>query len=141
MVTFQYLRARSGPVQQGEILADVWEHRVVDPATELGDRGAQIASERHPLLMAVTPDCDLLWDFDVRFPDFEVQRTYTAAAGIEIHGKYMAHVLVCDAFAEKEIRNARGMNSTTWRDVTRNKDDRYHTLRAARVGDPLHDGG
>jgi hypothetical protein len=129
-----YLSARPGEIRQGEILGKVWEHQVIAPATELISDAPNILSRAHELVVVVTPDCDVLWDYEIRFPDESSRASLTEAAGVEQHVKYLAHVMVCDVFTEAELRAARGMNAGIWRTVTRNQDPRYHRLADAHVG-------
>lgn len=118
------------------MLGNLWEHRALFPPVKLpSGRAAELGSVHHELMVLMSPDCDLLWDFELRFPDTEAQQVYQPVAGIENAGKFLPHVLLCDAFDGDQLRNAQGMNSGTWRDVKRNKDERYHLFAEAKVGD------
>ena len=70
-----------GPVKQGEILGPIWEHRPGIPPTEHpADLEVSITSFLHALVIVMTPDCDLVWDFNERFPDDDSKNALTPQA-------------------------------------------------------------
>src|SRR5690348_4500798 len=71
-MALKYQRApRRGPLRQGEIVADLWEHRVL---TSSPTETPQIASREHPPCVVLTADCDLAQDFFARFPARRIAR-------------------------------------------------------------------
>ena len=111
---------------QGEILSPVFEHRSSLPATELPGRvdvGFVVPIE-YPLLMVMTANCDLLWDYDAR-----------KESGDE-GPKIMPHILLCRLYEEAEIRNRPQINRRVWERIRDNQDERYYHLNAADIGNP-----
>ena len=73
----------------------------------------------HPLTIVLSPDCDLEWDFKAR------------KEGDVSVAKLISHVLLCDLEDERALRDDRSMNSSIFRMVKQNRDERYHYLQAS----------
>ena len=106
-------------LRQGEILSDVIQFRL--DITGLGEfpvgdhaRGSKFM---HPLVVVVSQDCDLDWDFKGR-------------ANLK-SGKELPAVLLCEVNLATEIRNLPDVNSTIWTRIRANKDERYQFLERA----------
>lgn len=125
----------SGTLRQGEILGPVWDHRALVPPVELpkGQRVA-IASSSHPLRVVLSPDCDLLWDFESRFELLDPDRDGDERA-FEQHPDAVAQVLLCDLFSHAQMRGRFKGKRELWRRVDQNQDERYHRLDAAPVAE------
>lgn len=124
-----------GPIRQGEVLFNVWEHRSRSAAIEL-EEGSDLAMEsfHHPYVVVVSPECDLLHDFAARFPDdynFVID-------GMEKRfrdnpDRYLInHTLLCEAYNEATIRTP-DMRSDIFRRVKQNQDERYHHIGPAPI--------
>ncbi len=87
-------------------------------------------------MVVMSPDCDLEWDYFLRFPKPEHAAGYQPAPGIESQSKYLPHVLLCDAHPDEELLAMPGMNKGIWRNVISNQDQRYHHLPSGPVGNP-----
>ena len=120
----------SGCLIQGEILADVWEHRSLLPPTELQERDAlPYEAVYHDAVVVLNPWCDLYYDFEARQ---DAASEGNADSDVP-NDKEVPYVFLCDAFEEKKIR-ARGVNRAVWRGIEKNQDPRYHFLPSAPVG-------
>ncbi|HSC20546.1 MAG TPA: hypothetical protein VLC07_02355 [Solirubrobacterales bacterium] len=125
----------SGALRQGEILGPIWDHRALVPPTEL-PKGQQvaIASSPHPLRVVLSPDCDLLWDFEARFELPDPDRNGDEEP-FEQNPDAVTQVLLCDLFSHAQMRaRFKGMREQ-WRRVDQNQDERYHRLDAAPVAE------
>ncbi len=125
-----------GPVKQGEILGPIWEHRPGIPPTEHpADLEVSITSFLHALVIVMTPDCDLVWDFNERFPDDDSKNALTPqAADADSKAKAVPHVLVCDVYDEAHVKQ-HVPETKAWKIVIRNDNARYHVFDTAGIGD------
>lgn len=114
----------SGPIRQGELLANVWEHRV---SVTTAMQSPPIESRHHPLIVVLSADCDLLWDFNARFPDFVNEGASRPEQIDEAHPSVISYVLACDLYPADQYR-AQVRGSEIWRRITSNQDSRYHSL-------------
>lgn len=83
----------------------------------------QLASIRHPFVIVMTADCDLLWDFRAR------PATDPGAAAL------LLSVIVCDLYEGPVLRQRFTGASDLWRRVSQNQDERYHHLNSAGIVD------
>ena len=128
---FQYISSlKNSALRQGEILADIWEHRLDNPPIQI-DEGRDInhRSIFHPRLMIMTPDCDLLWDYQERFQSGVGQEQSQSELD---HPRLVPQVFLCELYVEEEIRSRVG-GSDIWRRIRNNQDERYHHLQSAPV--------
>ncbi len=127
----------TGPIRQGELIGPLWEHQPTSPPIELAaETPIDYISIRHNLLFVLSQDCDLLWDFQARFPDNAAQADYgPEAADFDAHPSCVSHVVMCDAFTEEQIRPRTG-GSDIWKRIKGNQDKRYHHLDASEVNVP-----
>ncbi|MDP2673713.1 MAG: hypothetical protein Q8Q00_02265 [Dehalococcoidia bacterium] len=115
----------SGPLRQGEILADIYEHRPLYPAAALAeDSTIEFRSYYHRLAIVMTPDCDLEWDCQARSETDEAEESD--------HPQLLPHVLLCDVYGTSEIRQ-RVAGSDVWKRIQQNQDERYHHLSASPI--------
>ena len=125
------------PHSAGRTTRADWEHRPDIPPTEQPqDASFPVTSLLHDLMVVMSPDCDLEWDYFLRFPKPEHAAGYQPAPGIESQSKYLPHVLLCDAHPDEELLAMPGMNKGIWRNVISNQDQRYHHLPSGPVGNP-----
>jgi len=129
-VAFVYEMSPMGlALRQAEVLQDLIEYRAVGID---GREGLEYLIINHAAVVILSQDCDLEQDCALRFPaDAEA----SPAEEIELHANSLAHVLLCDAYSEPEIRNKlTNFGSSDWKRVKQNQNERYHSLDAAQVG-------
>jgi hypothetical protein len=119
----------SGYLRQGEILRGVFEKRAECAAVKPTIDPVPVRPREHPLIVVMSAQCDLLWDWEER------SRISPEQAAEESLPRLMPHVLLCDLYAADQLRYAHGMNSTLWTALGKNQNERYHHLPAARIGD------
>ena len=98
-----------GPLQQGELLDDLWEHLPECPPSRC-DGIITFESVYHQRAVVMSPACDLAQDFIARTKDGEVLET----------GRILPLVLLCDTFEGMPLREKRKLNSTLWKRVEQN---------------------
>lgn len=126
----------SGALRQGEILGDIWIHRPLYPPIDNTEGSSfEVHSDYHPLMVIMSPDCDLEQDFKVRFPNPQDQEQYQSVTVDESLPAIIPQVLLCDLYEESEIR-PRIPGSDVWKRVRQNQDERYHHFEAAPIGNP-----
>ncbi len=119
----------SGPLRQGEILANVWEHRASHHASAPDDdRDAVVHSFLHPRVIVMTADCDLDQDFNVRFSDGRLEEPLEVFKRDYGDSALLPHLLLCDLYDESEIRSKIARGSEVWRRILQNQNERYHHL-------------
>jgi len=122
---------KQGALRQGEIVADVWEHRPLVPAASLGEgETAEVRPLVHSLAIVMTADCDLENDYAERFssgrptgPQQLLERDYEEPV-------LVPYVLMCDLQREDQIKG-QVAGSEIMRRVRSNQDERYHKLAEA----------
>lgn len=115
----------SGRLCQGEILRGVQE-----PLPKLSGRGSSLLEQievseavDHSRVIVVSPDCDLLSDYDVR------SRAAENADETDIPLRQtLQHIVCCDVYDESEMKLMVARGSDIWRRIERNQDERYHHI-------------
>lgn len=135
----------SGPLRQGEILADIWEHRPLPAPVEIPkdqQGNVPVQSIRHLLMIVMTAVCDLEWDYAIRFPkgtdsgESEAAIQSSASQSLEQeHPTLVPHVLLCEVYEEGTIRH-RVPGTDVWKRISHNQDERYHQFHSAFIGEP-----
>ena len=121
-----YVKSPStGSLRQGEILQGVNEITFnIDelPQDILSADNVKIEVRRHPMVIVLSPDCDLEWD-------------YQARKGVSNPDtKLMSHILLCDLEDEATLRETRRVKSRKeFEKVKENREERYHHLRASNT--------
>lgn len=124
----------SGPLLQGELLADIYEYRPSYPPMSASE-GTEIGyySIHHPLMIIMNPSCDLDWDFKARFEGGQLQKRDLSEN--DKLPPLIPHVLLCDAYERDAIRPLfKGRD--LWEPIEENKNERYHHFIAAPIGEP-----
>lgn len=130
---FYYNPPQRGALHQGEILSDVWEHIVLYPSVKAQQEQAfPVKSVHHDLLALMSHDCDLIWDFEARFPDLQSKETLIAPTDAS---ETLAYVLCIELHTEERIK-LQISGTDIWRRIKQNQDERYHHLDAASAGNP-----
>ena len=123
-----------GPLVQGEILADIYEHRPLYPPM-VAPEGIEILFHpiHHRLMVVMNPICDLDWDFKSRFEGGPIeQRDLSQNDDLS---PLVPHVLLCDAYERTAIR-PRFQGRDLWDSIEENKNERYHHFKSAPIGEP-----
>ncbi len=124
-----------GPLAQGELLRDIWEHRPRQAPIGFPEGfGFHINSIHHSLMIVMTAACDLEQDYRARFPDGLAEGPYVPTTLCENNPTLVPHVLLCEAYLEGEIRS-RIKGSDIWKRIRQNQDERYHHFESAPIGD------
>ena len=115
-------------LRQGEILSPVTLHRPIMPSAPLGEGAeARVITVVHNRMVVLHSDCDLEQDFNYR-------ASIGSDAVDESNGRVVSEVLLCDLFAESEIRSQIAGNDI-WRRIIQNQNERYHQLPQACISD------
>jgi hypothetical protein len=110
------------PLRQGEILSTLTQ-LPLDP--ENIDLDSPVIKKIiHPWAIIVSQDCDLDWDFKARQSRDESQQS-----------KLLPNILFCMVPTAEELRGRTGINSSLWKRIRTNKDERYHFFQKAEVED------
>jgi hypothetical protein len=128
---------KAGSLRQCEILGSLWEHRPLLPPTEAAENlQIRVKSLRHELMVVMSPDCDLIWDFRARFVDDPAREALEPEADdVDTKAAAMPHVLLCEAYDAAEVK-ARVSESRLWKNIQQNRDERYHHFDPAPIADP-----
>lgn len=123
---------QSGELRQGELLLDIWVHRVPGAAMRLpaGGPAPSVDQYHHAATVVIHSDCDLLQDFRARTEARQNGRV------LERTDKALVNeVLMCDAFLPNEIHERKPGRDFRKR-VAQNQEERYHTLefRPIQIG-------
>jgi hypothetical protein len=130
-VPLQYLNPPGVRLVQGEILGPVWEYVPRQPPIEVPAEQAEVPVRgiRHERMVVLSQDCDLLQDFNLRFPGGDLT---SEPVDLEADPRAIPSVFLCEAFEDLRSRVAGG---DIFRRAQRNQDERYHALPEAPVGD------
>lgn len=114
-----YLLSETGGFRQGEILTNLTEFRLDIDSVPGALRGEppQVLPIRHPFAVVMTQDCDLEWDFRSR-------DTGKSPA------KRMPNLLFCEVDAAQSLYSSPTLQQGNWKQIQRNKHERYHFLSA-----------
>lgn len=134
-MALQYDSPQSGALRQGEILRDIWEHLPQYPPIESQpNQSFPVDSTHHKLVVIMSPDCDLEWDFKERFPNAQSQIELRTLEGVGESSKEIPYIFLAKLFLTEEIRS-RGVNSSKWSRIQTNQEERYHHLKEASIGE------
>src|SRR5713101_8242716 len=81
----------------------------------------EIDSNHHPLMVVMSPDCDLEQDFKVRFATPEAREQYHSETVDETLPAVIPQVLLCDLYEESQIKE-RMPGTDIWKRVRQNQD-------------------
>lgn len=116
-------------MQQGLILRNVEEYV---PTGQHGPSGTtQVEIINHPLVVVMSPECDLVSDYE--------NRTFDASADLlaeQANPQLLQHIQCCDLFAQDQIRDPHGLNRHHWNFVNSNRHPRYHRVMPELIGRP-----
>ncbi len=127
----------SGPLLQGEVLRNVWEHRPVFPATGAPE-GTRINTRPLPTQPNGRDEPCLRSGMGLQgpFSELDQKERYDAQPNLDESAPALVnHILLCDVYTYKEIR-PRIAGSHIWKRVQQNQDVRYHRFPVAPVGEP-----
>ena len=121
MSTDQGRRAAHSRLQHGEILSNAVEF----VATRLSDDGAPVVDGVvHDLVVVLTPDCDLVSDYETR----DEAGVGPKSVDGKLRRNELPHILSCDLFIGADVKNTYGFTSKPWATVRDNRDERYHWI-------------
>jgi hypothetical protein len=121
------LEAPPGRLFHGEILRNVVEY--VPTGLMDADGAPEIGAVLHPLVVVLTPACDLVSDYEER----DELASGADAAGNALNSKLLPHIQCCDLFLDSEFRGPFGFNSRSWSLVKENRDVRFHRVPAEDI--------
>jgi hypothetical protein len=83
------------------------------------------------MVVVLTPDCDLEWDYDMRFVSYhaEVGNPKTS----DEHPQSVGQVLMCQLYDHDQIRPRFKGDKDLWSRLKDNQDERYHRFPPAEV--------
>lgn len=116
-------------LQQGQVLRNLYEF--VPTGLTAPDGTAQVTRVEHPLVVVMSPECDLISDYEARSasPTSNVSQPQPGANLLE-------HIQCCKLFEEIDIRRPHGLNSAAWSFVKTNRHERYHMIAPSVLGRP-----
>lgn len=127
---------QTGPLLQGEILGEIWEHVPRYPAIQ-SQEGQEfpVDSLRHEFVVVMSPGCDLEWDFWVRFPNPASQQQLVTPLNFNARkvSKAVSHVFLAQVHRQGEIKS-QASSSHHWTLLVANRDERYHHFGSAPIG-------
>jgi hypothetical protein len=117
----------SGALRQGEILGGIHELRPLHPAVAVADgTDVEYQLHRHPIMIVMTAECDLVRDYEARFDEPE-----ELVPEVD-HPRLLPHLLLCEVYEHSRIRGRVGATDL-WKRAVQNQDERYHHLLAAPI--------
>ena len=122
-----------GALRQGEILAEIWEHRARAIIEDTDESPVEFDQRLYSHVVILTADCDLEWDFRARFDQLDGGFQAIASDFDESHGSFVPYVLTCELYARDRIRDRPNINTDIWKRIKRNQDERYHRIEPARI--------
>lgn len=108
-----------GPIRQGEIISGLPQVKLDLIGIEAGEY--RINLEVHPFVIVTSQDCDLNWD-------------YQAAHGEPSapYGSQVPNILCCMAIEADKLRQNSQLNSSKWRRVIKDDEERYQIINEVR---------
>ena len=126
-------KAFSDRLRQGQIIRNL--HEYVPTGQKMPDGTALVTTVTHPLIVVISPECDLVSDYESRSA---VQPG--ASVPSQVSSNFLEHIQCCKLFEESDIRGTSGMNSAAWSFVKSNRHERYHMI-ASNIPGRLNDLG
>ena len=124
----------TGPLRQGEILAEIWEFRpLVTPVAASRGMTPEVVAVYHPFTFIMSADCDLEQDFKVRFGDQPPRESYEEAIRMEGKPAIISHVLLYEGYDGEQLL-PRVSGSDIRRRIKQNQDERDHFFASATIG-------
>jgi hypothetical protein len=115
-VPYQCDPSGSDWLRQGEILEGLLELRPVPTqGSTKDDLDVVIETAPHPLVVVVSQDCDLEWD-------------YKARHGLVGSHKLLSHILFCDLYEHGQVRTREDVKSDIMKRIRQNQDERHHSF-------------
>lgn len=111
-------------LRQGELITDLAIYRV--KPEHVGNDLPEFEIENQPIVLILTQDCDLDWDFRGRFSQSGVSETVP----ISTADKLIPCVLFCEVVTAHELfGKVKALGSKVWDRIKQNNDIRYHFLQ------------
>ena len=132
-MALQYDSPQSGALRQGEILRDIWEHLPQYPPIESQpNQFFSVDSIHHELVVVMSPDCDLDWDFKARFPDAQSQAELRTPERVSESPKAIPYIFLAKLYLYEGIRS-RVVNSGMRERIQKNQEERFHHFQGALI--------
>ena len=113
-------------LRQGQVIRNLCEYVPIGlPAV---DGPATVTAVQHPLVVVLSPECDLVSDYELR------NANPNGGFDLTQSSKFLEHIQCCKLFEEGEIRDAHGLNSRDWSFIKTNRHERYHAILTAALG-------
>ena len=118
--------ASHGRLRQGQVIRNLYEY--VPNGRPTADGPAEVTALHHPLVIVLSPECDLVSDYELR--------NANPNGGFELtqSSKFLEHIQCCKIFEEGEIRNTHGLRSKDWSFIKTNRHERYHAISPEALG-------
>lgn len=114
-------------LRQSEIVSNVIEYRPI-VVSDSPDSEVTFNIVTHPFAIVISQDCDLDWDHKAR--QLNVGGQSGEPQSTQADSKLLNSVLFCEAYKAEDLRSQPGLNSTIWKRVSQNKDERYHFMQS-----------
>ena len=118
-------------LRQGQVIRNLYTYVPTGLPTAGGP--AEVTAVHHPLVVVLSPECDLVSDYELRNANPKGGFDLTQSS------KFLEHIQCCKLFEGDEIRNAHGLNSRDWSFIKTNRHERYHTILPSAMGWPDSD--
>lgn len=107
-------------LRQGQVIRNLYEYVPIGLPTV--DGAAAVTAVHHPLVIVLSPECDLVSDYELR--------NASPSGGFDLtqSGKFLEHIQCYKLFEEGEIRRPHNLNSTAWSFIRTNRHERYHAI-------------
>ena len=120
-----------GRLRQGQVIRNLYEYVPIGLPTM--DGPAEVRAVIHPLVVVLSPECDLVSDYELRNANSKGSRDLAQSS------RFLEHIQCCKIFEEGEIRGPHGLNSAAWSFIKTNRHERYHTIPSSALGRPDSD--
>ena len=118
-------------LRQGQVIRNLYEY--IPTGRPTTDGPAEVAAVLHPLVVVLSPECDLVSDYELR------NANPTGGFDLAQSSSFLEHIQCGKLFAEDEIRRPHRLNSAAWSFIKTNRHERYHTIPPSALGRPDSD--
>lgn len=119
-------------LRQGQVIRNLYEYVPVGlPAV---DGPAAVTAVHHPLVIVLSPECDLVSDYELR------NANPNGGFDLAQSSNFLEHIQCGKLFEEGEIRRPHNLNSAAWSFIRTNRHERYHAILPAALGRADSDG-
>ena len=116
-------------LRQGQVLRNLYEF--VPTGLTTSDGTAEVTRVQHPMVVIMSPECDLVSDYEAR-----IASPAANTGSPQSNGNLLEHIQCCKLFEETDIRQPHRLNSAAWSFVKSNRHERYHMISPGVLGRP-----